>query len=62
MELLHAAYAQLVYQPHTERVVLGALAPGRYTLVWSSFHAAVQGGPVVVPVQVPASGEVSLVR
>lgn len=62
MELLHAPYAQLVYQPHTERVVLGALTPGRYTLVWSSFHAAVPGGPIVVPVQVPASGEVSLVR
>lgn len=62
MELLHADWAQLVYQPHGERVVLGALAPGRYTLVWSSFHASVPGGPIVAPVQIPAGGEVSLVR
>ncbi|MFO0600025.1 MAG: carboxypeptidase regulatory-like domain-containing protein [Myxococcaceae bacterium] len=62
MELLHAPWALLVYQPHSDRVVLGALAPGRYTLVWSSFHAAVEGGPVLTPVTVPASGEVSLVR
>lgn len=60
MELLRASWAQLVYQPHVERVTLGGLAPGRYTLVWASFHAAVPGGPTIVPVSVPASGEVTL--
>lgn len=62
MELLRASYAQLVYQPHSERVVLGGLAPGRYTLVWASFHAAVPGGPIIQGVDVPAGGEVALVR
>ncbi|MFT3707979.1 MAG: carboxypeptidase-like regulatory domain-containing protein [Archangium sp.] len=60
MELLHAQYAQLVYQPRVERIVLGSLSPGRYTLIWSSFHAAVSGGPLIVPVQVPSPVEVSL--
>ncbi|MFZ5443205.1 MAG: carboxypeptidase regulatory-like domain-containing protein [Myxococcota bacterium] len=60
MELLRATWAQLVYQPRVERIVLGALSPGRYTLIWSSFHASTQGGPVLVPVTVPASSEVTL--
>ncbi|MBL8916008.1 MAG: carboxypeptidase regulatory-like domain-containing protein, partial [Archangium sp.] len=62
MELLRANYAQLVYQPHSERVVLGSIPPGRYTLVWSSFHAAIPGGPIIQSVDVPAGGEVALVR
>ena len=62
MELLRASWAQLVYQPQTDRVTLGALAPGRYTLVWASFHAAVAGGPLLVPVSVPSAGEVTLVQ
>lgn len=62
MELMGAAYAQLVFQPHSERVVLSGLSPGRYSLVWSSFHAASEAGPVVVPTDVPAQGEVNLVR
>lgn len=62
MELLRARYAQLVYQPRTDTVTFGGLTPGRYTLVWASFHAQSAGGPVKVPVDVPAQAEVSLVR
>lgn len=62
MELLHAAWAQLVYQPQIDHVTFGALAPGRYTLVWSSFHAPVPGGPLIVPVVVPSAGDVTLVQ
>lgn len=62
LELLRAGWAQLVYQPRTERVTLTGLAPGRYTLVWSSFHASVPEGPLVVPVTVPAAAEIGLVR
>ena len=62
MELLRSTWAQLVYQPQGDRVTLGALAPGRYTLIWASFHAAVQGGPIIVPVSVPAGSEVTLVQ
>ncbi|MDP1828489.1 MAG: carboxypeptidase-like regulatory domain-containing protein [Archangium sp.] len=62
MELLRSTWAQLVYQPQGDRVTLGALAPGRYTLIWASFHAAVPGGPIIVPVSVPAGAEVTLVQ
>lgn len=62
MELLRARYAQLVYQPRVDTVVFGGLLPGRYTLVWASFHAQSTGGPVKVPVDVPGQAEVSLVR
>ncbi len=62
MELLHSSWAQLVYQPQIDRVTFGALAPGRYTLVWASFHASVPGGPLIVPVTVPSAGEVTLVQ
>ncbi|NBD13396.1 carboxypeptidase regulatory-like domain-containing protein [Corallococcus silvisoli] len=60
-ELLRSRYAQLVYQPMTERVVVQGLRPGRYTLVWGSFHVETPGaGPVVRAVEVPSQGEVSL--
>lgn len=62
MELLRAPWAQMVYQPHVERVVFGGLTPGRYTLVWASFHAQTPDGPIVVPVDVPSPGEVRLTR
>lgn len=62
MELLRAPWAQLVYQPHTERVVFGALEPGMYTLVWASFHSDVAEGPVVLPVTAPSTREVMMVR
>lgn len=62
MELLRASWAQLVYQPMAERVILGALTPGRYTLIWASFHASVPGGPIIVPVTVPSGAEVTLVQ
>lgn len=60
MELLRSPWAQLVYQPFTQRVSLGGLTPGRYTLIWASFHATMPNGPRVVPIDVPASGEVKL--
>ncbi|WP_375758841.1 carboxypeptidase regulatory-like domain-containing protein [Corallococcus exercitus] len=60
-ELLRSRYAQLVYQPMSERVVVQGLRPGRYTLVWGYFHAEMPGtGPVVRAVDVPSQGEVSL--
>lgn len=62
LELLRAPWAQLVYQPRVDRVTFGGLQPGRYTLVWASFHASQPGGPVIVPVDVPAQGEVTMVR
>lgn len=62
MELLRARWAQLVYQPRTDRVTFGGLEPGPYTLVWSSFHAPMPSGPLVVPVEVPTTGEVGLLR
>lgn len=62
LELLHASYAQLVYQPASERVSFSGLEAGTYTLVWASFHAESSGGPVVQVVGVPSSSEVSLVR
>lgn len=60
MDLVRSPYAQLVYQPRSQRVVFNGLEPGRYTLVWTSFHAAVPNGPTIVPVDVPAQTEVSL--
>ncbi len=62
MELLRAPYAQLVYQPRTERVTFGGLTPGRYTLVWASFHAATPEGVRAISLDVPTSGEVTMVR
>ncbi|RKH99526.1 carboxypeptidase regulatory-like domain-containing protein [Corallococcus sp. AB038B] len=60
-ELLRSSFAQLVYQPMSERVVVQGLRPGRYTLVWGYFHAEMPGaGPVVRSVDVPTQGEVSL--
>jgi hypothetical protein len=61
-ELMRASYGQMIYQPRSERVTLQGLPPGRYTVVWGNFHAETPGGPVVQPVNVPSSGEVSLVR
>ncbi|MDP2272174.1 MAG: carboxypeptidase-like regulatory domain-containing protein [Archangium sp.] len=62
MELLRTPWAQLVYQPLGDRVTLGSLPPGRYTLIWGSFHAALPGGPLIVPVSIPSAGEVTLVQ
>jgi protocatechuate 3,4-dioxygenase beta subunit len=62
LELLRASYAHLVYQPLEDRVAFMGLAPGRYTLVWASFHAESNGGPIVEHVDVPGRPEVTLVR
>jgi hypothetical protein len=62
MELLRSPWAQLVYQPQGTHVTLGALQPGRYTLIWGSFHAALPTGPVLMPVTVPSAGEVTLTQ
>lgn len=62
MQLMRASWAQMVFQPVSDRVVLTGVAPGRYTLVWASFHSASPGGPLLVPLDVPAPAEVNLVR
>jgi hypothetical protein len=61
-ELMRASYGQMIYQPRTERVTLHGLPAGRYTLVWAHFHAETPGGPVVRTVNVPGSGELSLLQ
>ena len=61
-ELLRASWAQVIYQPRTDRVTFGGLTPGRYSLVWGSFHATMPVPPIIVPVDVPSAGEVSVVR
>lgn len=61
MELLRAPWAMMVYQPLVERVTLSGLEPGRYTLVWGSFHTGLENGPVRVAVSVPDQVEVALV-
>ena len=58
LELLHASWAQLLFQPAGERVVFGGLSPGRYTVIWAPFHGSIEGGPRRITVDVPASGEV----
>jgi hypothetical protein len=62
LDLLKSDYAQLVYQPMDEKVTFNGLAPGHYSLVWSSFHAESSAGPTVEPIDVPSQPEVSLVR
>ncbi|MBJ6762748.1 carboxypeptidase regulatory-like domain-containing protein [Myxococcaceae bacterium JPH2] len=63
LELLRSRWAQLIYQPLAERVVVQGLPPGRYTVVWGNFHTESPGkGPVVRVVEVPARGEVSLLE
>lgn len=62
MELMRSRWAQLVYQPRSEQVVLNGLPPGRYTLVWGHFHVETPGGPEVRSVDVPSRGEVVLGR
>ncbi len=61
-ELMHASYGQMIYQPRSERVTLQGLPPGHYTVVWANFHSATPDGPVVRTVEVPGSGEVSLLQ
>lgn len=61
-ELLRSSWAQVIYQPRTERVTFGGLSPGRYSLVWGSFHATMPVPPIIVPVDVPSAGEISVVR
>ncbi|MCP3137551.1 carboxypeptidase regulatory-like domain-containing protein [Pyxidicoccus xibeiensis] len=62
MALMRSRWAQLVYQPRGEHVVLSGLPPGRYTLVWSHFHVETPGGPEVRMVDVPSQAEVALGR
>lgn len=60
MELMRSSWAQLLYQPVVERVTFTGLAPGRYTLVWSSFHASSEQGPVLRQVDVPGTSEIEV--
>ena len=57
LELLRSNWAQLIYQPRTPTLTLGGLEPGRYTVVWASFHGAANTLPQVIPVTVPMQGE-----
>ncbi len=59
-ELLRADYGQFLYQPHSGRVELQGLPPGRYTLVWGHFHMDSEEEPTVRRVDMPSSREVSL--
>jgi hypothetical protein len=59
-ELFKSAWAQMLYQPRQPRVVMQGLAPGRYSLVWSGFHAEANSQPVVRVIDVPGMPEVSL--
>jgi hypothetical protein len=62
VELLRSSYAQLLYQPLTERVTFKGLSPGRYTVVWANFHIETPGGPLLQIIDVPARAEVVLTR
>ena len=60
LELLKSGWAQLVFQPTSERVTFQGLTPGPYTIVWGSLHAP--AAPTLVRVDVPSQPEVTLVR
>ncbi len=60
MDLFKAAWAQMLYQPRTPQVVFSGLAPGRYTVVWSRFHAKDEAPPTLRIVDVPGTAEISL--
>ncbi|MBX7116145.1 MAG: carboxypeptidase-like regulatory domain-containing protein [Myxococcaceae bacterium] len=60
MELSRSAWAQIIYQPTTAQVTVNGLAPGRYTLVWASYHGETETGPQRVSITVPGQGEVSM--
>ncbi|NMO14382.1 carboxypeptidase regulatory-like domain-containing protein [Pyxidicoccus fallax] len=60
--LMRSRWAQLIYQPRGEQVILHGLPPGRYTLVWGHFHVETPGGPEVRMVDVPSQAEVALGR
>jgi hypothetical protein len=60
MELMRSAWGQMLYQPMVERVTFTGLPPGRYTLVWSSFHAASEAGPILRRVDVPGTFEIEV--
>ena len=59
-ELLRASYGQLLYQPRGDSITLQGFPPGRYTLVWASFHSDSEEGPVIRTVDLPTSAEVVL--
>jgi hypothetical protein len=61
-DLYRVPYAQMLYQPLSDRVTFQGLPPGRYTIVWGSFHTETPGGPLVQRVDVPSSSEVVLAR
>lgn len=59
MELLRSGWAQVIYQPTSERVTVNGLVPGQYTLVWGSYHGETSPGPQRVVLSVPGQNEVS---
>lgn len=60
LELLHAPWAQMLFQPSSPHVLLSGLGPGRYTLVWASLHGVDASPPRVVQVEVPSTPAVDL--
>ncbi len=60
MELLRSAWAQIIYQPTVNQVTVNGLTPGRYTLVWASYHGETEVGPRRVSISVPGQREVSM--
>ncbi|WP_434379986.1 carboxypeptidase regulatory-like domain-containing protein [Melittangium boletus] len=59
-ELMRARYGQLLYQPRGDRLTLQGFPPGRYTVIWSNFHADAEQGTLVRTVQLPTSADVVL--
>ena len=60
IDLFKAEWAQMLYQPRTPQVVFSGLPPGRYTVVWSRFHAKDEAAPTLRTVDVPRTSDVSL--
>jgi hypothetical protein len=61
VDLNQSSWTQFVYQPQSETVTLTGFAPGRYTVVWTSFHIQnAQQGPKVFTVDVPGRNAIDL--
>lgn len=60
LELLHAPWAQMIFQPMQPRVVFGGVPAGRYTVVWGLFHAPSSGGVKRLVIDVPVAAEVEV--
>jgi hypothetical protein len=59
-DLQNRADGLFVFPIRSERVTLHGLSEGNYTAIWGQFHVETPGMPRVRHLQVPTSGEVSL--